>query len=117
MLLFSLNPDERHWLVGWDLVAIGAELFFIGAMLVGFAAGDRAAQYAFHNLTAGPWGGPFWVLVVLLGLVVPVVLDFFEIRRRLPPVRLTPALILIGGLSLRWILVDAGQVSNFSAFP
>jgi len=117
LLLFSLDPEERHWLVRWDLVAIGAELFFLGAMLVGFATGDRAAQHALHNLTAGEWGGPFWVLVVLLGLVVPVTFDALEIRRRLPPLRLTPALILIGGLSLRWILVDSGQASNFSAFP
>jgi formate-dependent nitrite reductase membrane component NrfD len=117
LLLFSLHPEERHWLVRWDLVAIGAELFFIGAMLVGFAAGDRAAQYALHNLTTGPWGGPFWVLVVLLGLLVPVAMDVLEIRRRLPPIRVTPALILIGGLSLRWILVDSGQASNFSVFP
>jgi len=116
LLLFSLDPDERHRLVRWDLLAIGAELFFIGTMLIGFAAGGRAAQMALFNLTAGPWGGPFWVLVVLLGLLVPLAMDVLEIRRHLPAVRLTPALILIGGLCLRWILVDAGQASNFSAF-
>ncbi len=41
-------------------------------------------------------------------MAVPAFLEMFEARRRIH-VALAPVLVLIGGLSLRWIFVLAGQ--------
>lgn len=113
LLLLPLDHEERHKLVRWDLLAIGAEIGLIAIMLIGFAAGDRAGQMALANLTTGNWGGAFWVLVVLVGLLVPLVMDLIEVRRRLAPVFLAPLFVLVGGLSLRFIMLASGQASSF----
>ncbi len=113
LLLFKLGPDEQHALVRWDVLAIVAELFFIALMLIGFAGGNEAAQMAGHNLMGGKWTAPFWVLVVMVGLLAPLLLEIVEIRRRLSLTRLTPALVLVGGVALRAILLASGQESCF----
>jgi formate-dependent nitrite reductase membrane component NrfD len=117
LLLFRLDDSDRHTLVRWDVLAIVAELAFLGLMLLGFLAGDRTAQHAAYHLTGGPWASAFWSLVVIAGLAVPLVLDGLELRRKLPFSRLAPLLVLIGGLSLRFVLLVAGQASSFREFP
>ncbi len=117
LLLLGLDEHERHAVVRWDVGAIVAELVLIGVLLVGFATGDRTSQHAFWHLTSGPWAAPFWSLVVVTGLGVPLALEAVEIRRRLPLAMLTPVLVLIGGLSLRVVLMLSGQASSFREFP
>jgi formate-dependent nitrite reductase membrane component NrfD len=51
--------------------------------------------------------------VVILGLVVPFSMEVIEQKRGAKPAIITSVLILIGGLSLRWILLVAGQASSF----
>lgn len=117
LLLLRLDEHERHVVVRWDVGAILAELVLIAVLLVGFATGDRTSQHAFWHLTSGPWAAPFWSLVVVTGLGVPLALEAIEIRRRLPLAMLTPILVLIGGLSLRFVLMISGQASSFREFP
>ncbi len=45
---------------------------------------------------------------MIAGLAVPVIVELFETRRRIH-VAIAPALVLAGGLALRWIFVLAGQ--------
>jgi hypothetical protein len=40
---------------------------------------------------------------------VPLLLETLEARLHLGATRVAPALVLAGGLALRWILVAAGQ--------
>lgn len=115
MLLFKMGEQEQRTLVRWDMVAIVAELFFIGMMLISFAGGNATAQLAAENLLGGQWTAPFWTLVVLMGLVVPLTMEVFELRRGLHMVALTPILILGGGLALRAILLASGQELCFCA--
>lgn len=110
MMLFPLEHGEHELVRRWDMWAIGAEivllgLFFLGLMTGGGATGKAAAELFF----GGAYTGWFWALVVMGGLVVPLVLESTEQIRRLRPTLAAPALILIGGFALRWILVAAGQ--------
>jgi formate-dependent nitrite reductase membrane component NrfD len=59
----------------------------------------------------GPYTATFWSLVVIAGLLVPLLLETVEALRRLRPTVLASVLVLVGGLSLRWILVVAGQAA------
>lgn len=113
MLLFKLNKQEKEFLVRADIVAIIIELFFIGIMLVSFMGGSETSQIAGTNLLGGKWTAPFWSLVVFMGLVFPLIMEFTEIKRKLPLVVLTPVLILLGGVALRAILLMAGQETCF----
>jgi formate-dependent nitrite reductase membrane component NrfD len=117
MLLFRSDPEEAQTVVRWDMWAIGAELFLIVLMLVGFASSGEAGHFAAENLLGGPWTAVFWSLVVVMGLLVPLTLELIETRRHLPLALLTPVLILAGGLALRAILLLAGQESNFRLLP
>lgn len=109
MMLFPLSRSEHHLLRRWDLMAIGAEvtvlvLFLIDRATSGARGNEAAARFFGGDLTA-----PFWTLVVVGGLAVPVMLELIESRRGLRPTLAAPVLILIGGLALRWIMVFGGQ--------
>jgi formate-dependent nitrite reductase membrane component NrfD len=61
------------------------------------------------------------VTVVLLGLVCPLALEIIELAdlphrrgwtRLRPLVAGAPVLVLLGGFSLRWVIVYAGQLSH-----
>jgi formate-dependent nitrite reductase membrane component NrfD len=108
-MLLPVNEEERHLLARWDLVAIGVELLFLGLILVGFGTGDAASRAAADLMLGGPYTAPFWVLVVSVGLVVPAILEILEFGPSVKASVVTPALVLVGGLALRWILVAAGQ--------
>lgn len=116
LLLLRLDHSERHSVMLFDAGAIVAEMLLIAVLLIGFASGDRTAQHAFWQLTSGPWGAAFWALVVVTGLAVPLAMEAIEFRRRLPMVALTPVLVLVGGLALRFVLLAAGQASGFRDF-
>jgi formate-dependent nitrite reductase membrane component NrfD len=110
MMLFPLNHEEHTSLRRWDLLAIGVEallLFLFLASLV--TGGGQAGREAASLVLGGAYTAPFWTLVVIVGLVLPFVIKSLEGTRGLPPTRLAPVLVLIGGFSLRWILVLAGQ--------
>ena len=109
MLLFRLRAEEQRALVRWDLLAILAELFFIALMLISFAGGNATAQMAGENLLGGKWTALFWSLVVVGGLLVPLIMEVLELRRGLHLAVITPALILLGGVALRAILLTSGQ--------
>lgn len=113
MMLFKVGEEEQHNLLRWDMIAIVAELFFIALMLISFAGGNATAQIAGENLLGGKWTALFWSLVVIMGLVVPLVMDIFEMRRGLSLALVTPVFILVGGLALRAILLYSGQESCF----
>lgn len=108
-MLLPLHAIERDAFRRWDLIAIAAEavvlaLFFLDLIAAGGARG-RAAVSLFLG---GPFTSVFWSLVVISGMAIPLLLELYETRRRVHFV-VAPALVLIGGLSLRWIFILAGQ--------
>jgi protein NrfD len=109
LMLFPVSAEERHVLARWDLAAIGVELALLALFLVGLATGDAASRAAAELLLGGRYTAPFWALVVVAGLAVPALLEAIEGRLRLRAIAVAPALVLAGGLALRWILVAAGQ--------
>ncbi len=117
LLLLTLEERERKLLVRWDAAAIGAEVVLIGLLFVGFATSGEPGRFAAGLFLGGPWTAPFWSLVFVMGLLVPLVMEGLEARRHLPFVALVPVLILGGGLALRWILLAAGQYSAFRLLP
>jgi formate-dependent nitrite reductase membrane component NrfD len=110
LMLLRVTAEERHFLARWDLLAIGLEVVLLALFLVGLAAGDRQSQGAAALLLGGRFTAQFWALVVIAGLAVPALLEVLEARLHLRASWIAPALVLVGGLSLRWILVAAGQV-------
>jgi len=112
MMLFRLEHDEHATLRRWDILAIALEIVVLGMFFVELTAnGGRQGRAAAALFFGGGYTAVFWALVVITGLVMPLALELIEARRQLRPSVLAPALLLIGGLSLRWIFVLAGQAS------
>ncbi len=109
LMLFRLSDDERRLVAGWDRVALALELVVLLLLLAGLATGDAAGKDAARLLLGGAYTAPFWGLVVIAGLAVPLLVETLESRRHLPFTAAAPALVLAGGLALRFILVAAGQ--------
>jgi formate-dependent nitrite reductase membrane component NrfD len=109
VLLFRLAGEERHLVERWDRFAIALELAIIGLFLVGLATQGEASRQAAALLLGGPYTAAFWAVVVASGLAVPALLGLLQGRRALRPTAIGPALVLVGGFALRWILVAAGQ--------
>lgn len=108
-LLLRVSAEERAFLSRADLHAMWLEIALILFVLAGLSTGGAAAQAGAALLLGGPYTAPFWALVVAVGLVVPSLLELLERRMHLPATAVAPALVLVGGFALRWILVAAGQ--------
>ena len=90
------------------------ELGLLGLLLLGHLSSTEAHQQAAALLTVGPWAAPFWVFVIILGILVPLFLQTLELRNLIRHTLAPSLLVLLGGLALRFILVGAGQASHWS---
>ncbi|MBI2213693.1 MAG: polysulfide reductase NrfD [Acidobacteria bacterium] len=112
MMLFRLGHEEHAMLRRWDTGAIGLEIVLLAMFFVELAAnGGQKGQAAVDLFFGGSYTGPFWVLVVISGLIVPLAIELAETQKGWRPAIVAPVLLLVGGLALRWILVLAGQAS------
>lgn len=108
LMLFPLNHHEHGRLRRWDAWAIALELALLGLFFIGLASGDASDLTALGMFFGGKLTALFWSLVVALGLLAPLSIEFLEGHRGIRPTALAPVLLLLGGLSLRWIMVLAG---------
>lgn len=113
MMLF-LRADEQARLLPFSIIVAVLELALIAGYMASLALGTRAMQRASALLFAGNYALLFWGMVVVLGLLVPIVLEALEWRRRHVPgvtPQTSPALALAGGAALRFVVVSAGLLS------
>jgi formate-dependent nitrite reductase membrane component NrfD len=109
LALFPLEDRERHWLHAAHYKAMAAEAILLLLFVLGHATGDAAGRAALAALVRGPYALAFWGLVVACGLLLPVAVDVAGARVKLRHTAVVPALVLLGGLALRWVMVAAGQ--------
>jgi len=108
-LLFRVGHEEHDLLRRWDIAAIVVELALIALFFIDLTTGGASGRAAASMFLGGSWTAVFWAIVVIAGLLVPLALEVFEGSRRLAPTLVAPAMLLVGGFALRWILVAAGQ--------
>ncbi|MDE5416445.1 polysulfide reductase NrfD [Labilibaculum sp. DW002] len=113
IMWLSKEQLERSLFSKIDLLLIGIEVFFIIHLFMGFMASNAAQIEAAGLFLGGAYTLPFWIGVVVLGLIVPAILEIMELRGRKIPVAIPALLILFGGLIFRFIMVDAGQISSY----
>lgn len=112
-LLLSRNEAERKQFARIDLVMIGIELFLIIHMFMGFLASTQVQIEAARLFLGGEYTMSFWIFVVILGLIIPALLEIMELGRFHVPVLVPAVLVLFGSLMLRFIIVYAGQISRW----
>lgn len=113
IILFSRTHAERVTFAKIDVMLIGIELFLIVHMFMGFLASTQVQIDAANLFLGGPYTAPFWIFVVIIGMIIPAILEFLELRKFHIPVVIPVVLVLFGSLMLRFIIAYAGQMSRW----
>ena len=113
IMWMSKDHAERALFSKIDLILIATELFFIIHLFMGFLASTQVQINAAELFLGGEFTVSFWVFVILLGLVLPAILEVLELRGYKVPVAIPAILILFGGLMFRFIMVEAGQITRY----
>jgi protein NrfD len=112
-LLLSKEKEERKQFARIDLVLIGIELFLIIHMFMGFNASTQVQIEAANMFLGGPYTMSFWIFVVIMGMLIPALLEIMELGKFHIPVIVPAILVIFGSLMLRFIIVYAGQMSRW----
>ncbi|KLU60801.1 polysulfide reductase, NrfD [Peptococcaceae bacterium CEB3] len=113
------SHEEKLSLALVDIVLVGIELLIFGAMMIDSQIGTLNQQLAYAVLWTGSYAAAFWIMIMILGLVVPLILKIVEVRGRLPWkwnewVGLgSSLLVLVGGFFVRYVITYAGQMTGW----
>lgn len=111
--MVARDREESELLARADNRFLQAELVILALFLIGLLSSTRAHLQAAGLLLGGPFTALFWVGVVALGIAVPLTIQTLAVRHRVAHTPVAPLLVLLGGVLLRFILVQAGQVSHW----
>jgi formate-dependent nitrite reductase membrane component NrfD len=115
--------SERHFLVSFDAMLIVLEILMVIPFFLHQSLSTWSSAQSLNFIMGGPYTLTFWGGVVLLGLLIPLAIEGFELfpviwqEQAVKYSRLwgglSAALVLVGGFALRYVFVYAGQVSHF----
>lgn len=115
-LLWRPLPESRSALVRWVFGALVAEAGLLTLFFIEKSGGLGVDRASAALVLAGPYTGSFISLEVFAGILAPLLMLGYALRKDISPGRLAPALVLLGGISLRFLMVSVGQASNFNMF-
>ncbi|MCA1747454.1 MAG: polysulfide reductase NrfD [Bacteroidales bacterium] len=113
IMLLSKDHAERTLFSKIDIGIIAVEMFLIVHMFMGFLASTQVQIDAAALFLGGPYTASFWIFVVILGMIVPVVLEVLELYKFKVPVVIPAVLVLFGSLMMRFLIAFAGQESRW----
>ncbi|MFZ0491339.1 MAG: NrfD/PsrC family molybdoenzyme membrane anchor subunit [Salegentibacter sp.] len=113
IILLSKSAKEKHLFGKIDLALIIVELALIVHMIMGYYAGSQVQLEAMELLVGGEFTLMFFGFVVLLGLLVPAILELIELIGYKVPVIVPALLVIIGGLIFRFVMIEAGQLTRY----
>jgi formate-dependent nitrite reductase membrane component NrfD len=64
-------------------------------------------------LIDGPFASSFWVFVIALGIVIPLIIQLLAVNHKIQHTPVAPIMVIVGGLILRFVIVAAGQYSSW----
>jgi formate-dependent nitrite reductase membrane component NrfD len=110
----STHPDKHtsDSLIRYDQMFLVAELVFIAIFLINLHTSSASHAVAAQLIMTGPYALAFWVGVVGVGVVLPLAWQGLELAHKIGHTVVPAVLVLAGGLTLRWVMVNAGQVSE-----
>ena len=113
VVLLTKKHEEREFFTKMDLGLIIIELSLIILFIIGMLTSSKQHLEAIQLILGGEMTTSFWVFIVGMGLLLPAVLELMEIKGKDIPGAIAASLVLVGGVLLRFIIVEAGQVSTW----
>lgn len=112
IILFAKSDHERHLFSRIDVLLIVIEVGLIIHLIMGYYAGNEMQVEAVKILVGGDLTTLFFGVFVALGLLLPLVLEVFELMGYKVPVVVPAILIIVSGLIFRILMVEAGQITR-----
>lgn len=119
----EIDLKETRFLYSLDIVLIALEFFIVLPYLIHGQLSVEAVKEAIALVLGGPYTFAFWILFLTVGLLTPLVIELWEFRPVLlgrGTFHLNPrwagtaaGLVILGGYTLRYVFVFAGQASGF----
>ncbi|MBL7970633.1 MAG: polysulfide reductase NrfD, partial [Prolixibacteraceae bacterium] len=94
IILFARSKKERILFAKIDLLLIAIELFLIIHMFMGFNASTQVQIDAAQLFLGGSYTAPFWIFVVVIGMIIPAILEIMELRHIRIPVIIPVVMVL-----------------------
>lgn len=113
-LLGSQARDSLSRLMRFTAFALVLQLAALVLFIVAVqTAGSTGIAQALAQLLSGPYSLTFWLGAVVVGIVVPLALQFLGGIKKAAPgmTALVSALILIGGFVVKYVIIAAGQAT------
>jgi formate-dependent nitrite reductase membrane component NrfD len=98
-------------LIRYDQVFLVIELLLIGLLIANLHTSSASHANAVALIMTGPYALPFWAGVVGVGVLLPLAWQALELSHRIAHTVVPALLVLAGGFTLRWVMVNAGQLS------
>jgi len=108
MLWIAPSTGKRQYSM-IDMYLLSLEAFAITVLIIGGITGSANTRTAMLDFLAGPYAPWFWAVTLFGGILMPLALETLETLGKVRFSPLTPLLVLVGGLSLRFVIVYAGQ--------
>lgn len=112
--LYAENKKERELLAKADNGFLVFELFVFALMFIGLWTTSAIHKEAVGLLISGAYAPVFWVFVIFMGIVIPLILQSLAVNHKIKHNPLVPIMVIVGGLILRFVIVQAGQVSSWA---
>lgn len=109
LMLWMAPRPAKPFYTKLDMYLIAMEGFATTLFIIGGLSGSQNVAEAMTYLIAGEYAPWFWVMFVMAGLIIPLILETLEVLHKVKFSPIVPVLVIIGSLSLRFIIVYAGQ--------
>ncbi|MGI9832047.1 cytochrome c nitrite reductase subunit NrfD [Vibrio vulnificus] len=111
----SVKDPSVSWVHGFERPVVLFELFVLVTFFTGLIfAGGQAEMAAWNAISGGFWAQWFWVGVVLIGMLLPLTLNWLvpaEVRHKHSYIFVVTTLSMVGVLMLRTFILYAGQMT------
>ena len=111
--LFAKNKFESELLAKADNGFLIIELFVFVMIFLGLLSSAKPHIEAAHLLLNGAYAPVFWVFVIGLGIIIPLIIQLLAVNHKIRHTPIAPIMVIIGGLILRFVIVSAGQFSHW----
>ncbi|MDU8923665.1 cytochrome c nitrite reductase subunit NrfD [Pasteurellaceae bacterium LIM206] len=108
------DSHEVHFIHKFEVPIMVTELGLIVCFFVGLYFGGGAKVESMHNALTGFWGAVFWIGVMLIGIIIPLIANLFvkdSLKYNKSFIIWISIFDLIGVLCLRFFILYAGQLT------
>lgn len=108
------DSEEVHFIHKFEVPIMVTELGLLVCFFVGLYFGGADKVTALHNALTGFWGAVFWIGVLFIGILIPILANLFashSLKHNVKFIVLVSIFDLIGVFCLRFFILYAGQLT------